>query len=532
MKKFEIAIFYIFLAALLIALSFACCSINSDLWARLLQGEAVLQTGHVLTQDPFSYVDRHVWIDHEWGSGVVFAIILNAFGYGGLIVFKAFLIFAIFFFIIQTLKLQEVKSTKLYNFLFFFLVINSAETLLLSGIRCHLFTFLFFTFFIYILELVRKRGKDKLLILLPFLMIFWANVHGGCVSGIGLLFIYAIGEFFNKKPCKHYLLTLLGCVAAMFINPYGFDYIKFLFMATTMQRNMIAEWQNIFEIGSFELIKAKIFYILAIITAVYSFFSNKKSGIKFDYTKILLLITTCFLAILHLKHSPFFIINATIFLYDKFFELFNGGVGSVRNLLKLNSEIFLKKFVFVKEAGVYIFVFLGIASVLYLNHESVSARSLKEYPVKIVEFMKINDLKGNILNNFGIGSYISYKLYPQNLIYMDGRYEEVYYDSTTEDNWNFFNAEKNWDLIFKKYGLPEYIIVNKNDGIFPVLADFPLYKNSFKDNSYNLFIRVDLARKEFIQPKNDKKYYIKTYFDKMFKYNEEIVINGQKVQFK
>ena len=146
--------------------------------------------------------------------------------------------------------------------------------------------------------------------------------------------------------------------------------------------------------------------------------------------------------------------------------------------------------------------------------------------------MKINDLKGNILNNFGIGSYISYKLYPQNLIYMDGRYEEVYYDSTTEDNWNFFNAEKNWDLIFKKYGLPEYIIVNKNDGIFPVLSDFPLYKNSFKDNSYNLFIRVDLAQKEFIQPKNDEKYYIKTYFDKMFKYNEEIVINGQKVQFK
>ena len=87
-------------------------------------------------------------------------------------------------------------------------------------------------------------------------------------------------------------------------------------------------------------------------------------------------------------------------------------------------------------------------------------------------------------------------------------------------------------MIFKKYGLPEYIIVNKNDGISPVLSDFPLYKNSFKDNSYNLFIRVDLAQKEFIQPKNDEKYYIKTYFDKMFKYNEEIVINGQKVQFK
>lgn len=190
--------------------------------------------------------------------------------------FKSIFNFTIFFLIIQTLKLQNVKSTKLYNFLFFFFVINSAETLLLSGIRCHLFTFALFALFVYVLELVRKRGKDRLLIILPFLMIFWANVHGGCVSGIGLLLIYAIGEFLNKKPYKNYLLTSLGCVLAMFINPYGFDYLKFLFMATTMQRDMIAEWQNIFEIGTFELFKTKIFCILSIITAIYSVFSNKK----------------------------------------------------------------------------------------------------------------------------------------------------------------------------------------------------------------------------------------------------------------
>ena len=193
------------------------------------------------------------------------------------------------------------------------------------------------------------------------------------------------------------------------------------------------------------------------------------------------------MALSHIKHSPFFIITATIFLYDKFFELFNNGLKFIRNLLKINSESFVKNFVICKEIAVYIFVFLGISSVLYMNHEPVPVGCLKLYPVKLVEFMKINELKGNILNNFGIGSYISYKLYPQNLIYMDGRYEEVYYDSTTEDNWNFYNAEKNWDSVFKKYGFPEYIIVNKNeDAIFPVISNFPLYKNSFVDNNFYL----------------------------------------------
>ena len=39
------------------------------------------------------------------------------------------------------------------------------------------------------------------------------------------------------------------------------------------------------------------------------------------------------------------------------------------------------------------------------------------------------NIKGNIITPFALGSYTSYKLYPNNLIYIDGRYEEVYYDN-------------------------------------------------------------------------------------------------------
>ena len=44
----------------------------------------------------------------------------------------------------------------------------------------------------------------------------------------------------------------------------------------------------------------------------------------------------------------------------------------------------------------------------------------------IAEFLRINNIKGNIIVPFEMGSYISYKLYPQNLIFMDGRYDGVY----------------------------------------------------------------------------------------------------------
>ena len=69
------------------------------------------------------------------------------------------------------------------------------------------------------------------------------------------------------------------------------------------------------------------------------------------------------------------------------------------------------------------------------------------YPVKEVEFIKQNHLNGKILVNFGLGSYVSYKLYPQNLIFMDGRYEEVYYDYMVPMLKNFYLANQNWDEI-------------------------------------------------------------------------------------
>ena len=73
-----------------------------------------------------------------------------------------------------------------------------------NPVRCHMFSFLLFTVFIYILEKVR-RGNNKLLFLIPVLTIFWNNVHGGVVSGLGLLLMYAVGEFLNKKNFLKYI---------------------------------------------------------------------------------------------------------------------------------------------------------------------------------------------------------------------------------------------------------------------------------------------------------------------------------------
>ena len=68
-----------------------------DLWARLAVGSIFLQTGHVLRHDIFSYLPtKALWIDHEWGSGVVFYCFAKYFGEYGIFVLKALLIYLIF----------------------------------------------------------------------------------------------------------------------------------------------------------------------------------------------------------------------------------------------------------------------------------------------------------------------------------------------------------------------------------------------------------------------------------------------------
>ncbi|MBQ2645201.1 hypothetical protein IJG14_06495 [bacterium] len=528
MKKFEGIIFYIFLFCLIFALCYAWTSVDPDFWARLLQGFAVLETGSILYNDPFSYVPRHAWFDHEWGSGVIFAIIQNLFGYNGQFFLKAFLMFFSLFFVLKTIKIRGLKNTKLYNFLFFCFILYSLDISLISGIRCHFFTFLFFSIFLYILEAVRINNKNKLLYILPLLMVFWANIHGGCVSGIGLILIYGLGEFFNKKPFMKYIYTFLCTSLMLFINPYGTDYVKFLIHATTMPRPLIVEWQSIFQKTLLHLIKAKIFFVISITVFLGSLIKQIKFKEKINYTNILTILTVGFLAFSHVKHIPFFILTSTALLYDDFFFFFNKMILKIRTILNIKSETFIKKFVTIKEIVVYILVIIEIIALINIHNRVKYSKLLDSYPVKIVEFMKINNLKGKILNKFGDGSYLSYKLYPQNLIYMDGRYEEVYNDETFLYNWHFYNFidDENikWNDIFKVYEEPDYIILDTGDNIYYNIQCLKNYIPIFSDKEEYLYIRKDLIRKRYLIPKYPDKYYIDNYFDRIIKFNNNIKI--------
>lgn len=69
-----------------------------------------------------------------------------------------------------------------------------------------------------------------------------------------------------------------------------------------------------------------------------------------------------------------------------------------------------------------------------------------------------------MLINFGLGSYAVYKLYPQNKIFVDGRYEEVYYSYMLPLLKTFYLVMPGWDSILNKFP-PDVMII---ENFYPV----------------------------------------------------------------
>lgn len=510
-----IVIFYISLFLYVASLSLITKNIDFDFWARIVVGKTFFQTGKLLNFDFQSFGPTRQWFDHEWGSSLIFYQILDKFGDTGIFVFKTVILFLVFFIISRIILLRRhhktpacVESYKCapFNILFFIFLIQSVLDVAFSTIRCQTITFLFFIIWLYTLEKTRLEGNFRLLWILPSTMLLWSNIHGGCFTGLGLLFLYILGEFLNKKPFKPYILAFLASVFVMFINPYGIEYVCFLFHAITLKRSNITEWQPLFhnihlfgffkyKIWAFSIMLISVFYVVKKYLKTPSNVHFEKIKLFYnslDKTKALVLITMFLLSIKTLRLIPFFAFCAGAFLYDDIYDkIFNKKLPNLLNNLK---EILL--------------FILILISFLYTAKKWGAEASLSKYPYVECEYLKINNLKGNLLANFHFGSYLAYKLYPDIFIFMDGRYEETYKPELIGKLRDIYISD-DWKEKLNEHHI-DYIIVEKSYSLLVSrLLDDNDWKPALQSKDFILFINKDIKIENPKKPTDDVKYYQK-----------------------
>lgn len=482
-----------------------------DLWIRLIVGNSFISDGQIALHDIYSYAPTHIWYDHEWGAGVIFAVI-NKFAdliqtnpvylFAAL---KSLLIFLIGMTTFLTVKIRNPEQSSPYQILYFVLPLFAVNMVYSPTVRSQMFTFLFFALWILVLEKYRIKQNGFLLVILPFTMIFWGNIHGGCLSGIGLLLLYSIGEFLNRKNPIPYLITLLLCFAALLINPYGIEYVRFLFFAGTLEREWISEWQSPFA-APFLHFKFVVFFVFMSAVTILRGISTHFDINKYDKTKLLTVGVTSIAGICFIKLTPFFAITSAIFMFDDIYFVF-------------------KKIKFVKpltnpcNKAVYGIILITAFEAVNL-FKTQSPVNIRKYPYMPVRFLKENRISGNLFTDIAYGSFCIYKLYPQNKIFMDGRYEEVYAPELLLIMKDFIRQEgSNPNAVIKDFPT-DIILLNIPSQNIILPAEKALIEHNWKEIYYDGFWKIYVNPEYKLNNINKIKFNPKYTLDKMFDLNK------------
>jgi len=459
---------------------------DPDLWGYLAFGRLFWETGQFPYQDIFAYVPTlNLWVYHEWLTGVLFYPIYRTFGAAGLQVLKYTLGLATVYLIYLTARRRGA------NFWSALLGVWMAQVFLAMGfapVRAQVFTYLFFALSLFVLESARLSGRWRKLSILVVIQIFWCNLHGGFLAGLGLIGLYGLGEAVSRRPFWPYLAALGAASLVTLINPYGLEYWIYLFRAISMPRPEITEWYSVVKAWQKGIPKEPLIYFvsLAVFTMLLALWARWR-----EITSGLILIFTMYLGFKHARHQVFFFLAFGAYLPVLLQALGRKIILSDARQVSGSRRLGLSVPIALVLVGItiYSYKFLSKEPLTLTFPQTPSPRGQisLHYPVAAVEFLQKNQLSGNILSDFNWGEYLIWTLHPTCKVAMDGRYETVYTEEIYQLHSDFYNGRPGWRRILEKFP-PDLILVDPRANVYALLQDAPDWRQAYKDDGAALFL--------------------------------------------
>lgn len=212
---------------------------NNDLPMHLAVGDWILDHHEVPDRDPFSGngLDQP-WVPHEWLAAVLFAVVERASGATGLITFTMLLSGVLA--IVHASVMQRLGvGTHAQLWLSIPVWVIAGQRLML---RPHMFSLVLALGVWWVL--LAARTRPRVLLFLPGLLAFWANVHGSFYLGLGIVALDLwLGKEHTITRAQRWGL-LLACASALLFTPHPIAGVVFPFSLTSDPVFMreIAEW--------------------------------------------------------------------------------------------------------------------------------------------------------------------------------------------------------------------------------------------------------------------------------------------------
>lgn len=166
---------------------------DPDFWWHLKTGQLVLQEKQIPHFDDYSFSSSgKPWIAHEWLSEVIMFGTYKAGGIPFTVLFFGLLILIAY--ILTIYRSENRKNLYAIGGALLLGVILSTPVL---WARPQIFTLLYASTFLFLLDRFLKSNRIRYLIPLPLIMLLWVNQHGAFIIGLGFVGIYIIGNFID-----------------------------------------------------------------------------------------------------------------------------------------------------------------------------------------------------------------------------------------------------------------------------------------------------------------------------------------------
>lgn len=407
--------------------------VTADLGRHLKNGELFVRQAVIPSTNLYSYTHPdHPFVNHHWGSGVVFYLVHQAAGFGGLSLFFIALSLAAFFlFFHAAWKSSSFEIASLISVFVLPVLASRIE------IRPEVFSYFFCGLFLWMLLRHRSGAlSGRRLYFFPFLILLWVNLHIYFFLGFVLT-----GAFFaeslvrrlqGREPwrrAKELGIVLVWMVPAALLNPNHVRGLLFPLNIFQSYGYRLFENQSVWFIERLmsyppALYFKTLFGLLAL--SWIAVFVKKRN----DYS-----LADLFLSVLFSALGWLAIRNFTLFGYFalplaamNFGKLFENGEKSVKAGSK-RPDAAEKRRSWLRTLWLAAAVSAAMAFLFWTNPSYFSSR-LKDMGVGLEKgclpaaaFYLQHDIQGPVLNNYDNGGYLIYFLYPRQKVFVDNRPE-------------------------------------------------------------------------------------------------------------
>jgi hypothetical protein len=465
--------------------------VDPDFWWHLKTGQYLVENRNIPHADIFSAVfSGKEWVTHEWLSEILIYSVYRVIGFGGLIVTFALIITGGFAIAYRRIA-RKASHVYVSGAALLLGALASAPT---WGVRPQVFSFLFASIFLSLLEDFQDNVKERSIWWLVPLMALWVNMHAGFAVGIALILLVIIGMALTGlarressaalwRRLRSLCLVLIACVGAVLLNPKGARMYSYPFETLKSHAMMryIEEWRS----PDFHELMFQPLALLILATLAALAISRKRIRL----TELLLLVGTAWAALRSGRNVPFFVLIAMPLLAEHTWNWMRsqrcGHWFTAPEKREVGANAALKIVL-----NVLLLVAAPLAVAVVRVQHTVSnqaAFEAQQFPAAAVEYLRVHRPGQPLYNEYGWGGYLIWKLYPDYRVYIDGR-ADVYGDAFIEEFLATHDGETNWRDPLNKYGV-RTVLVKPDAGLASLLRQEQGWQRVFEDSQAVVFTR-------------------------------------------